>query len=204
MKVPWIIALILAGVVIILILTRPSGTSDIHKQREDAYRNQIAILELEKRNTASRIDSLLKASKDILKTDSVKLVAKDQEIRSWKRKAAQAVARIPQEARDKYPQIDSALAAKDSVNQKLEDENAILRASIYDVGKNVSLLEGELVNERRIAAEMNQGCESRRAELLDEIERLQKKNRSFWTRVKQALTHGGAYGLGYLHGKSSG
>lgn len=201
MKLPWILALILAVVVIILILTRPSGESEVQKQREDAYRNEIAILKSEKAQERAAKDSIRVSSKERAQKDSIALKAQESKTRVAVQRAKEAEARIPKE--ELTPTVVEALAAKDTVIASVQAENDSLRASLYDTGKEFIAYQESDINDDRIEAQMFAQCESRNAELLDQIERMQKKRKSLGAILKQVLSHGGAYGLGYLHGKSS-
>lgn len=197
MKVPWIIALILAGVVIFLILTRPSGTSDIHKQREDAYRNQIAILQLEKDSLKALQSKIILEVSEELEKDSIELRAKEREIRVLK-------TRIAKSRQEVQPMIDTIKPLRVFVNQqdsliKVQDSTlAIYQQSLYDLGRQFTVLEGTIYDSRAISDRMMAECETRRAELLSQVERMEKKNRKK-VKIWQGVAVAGAV-LGVLLG----
>lgn len=200
----WVIIGLVAVIITLILFWPETGPSLAEQEREEQYQRQAAIYKIELAKSDSTIKVLKQRFENRAKTDSVKLRAKDKEITTWKQKAAVAVSRIPQEARDLYPQIDSALQAKDSVIAQTEAKNGMLQESLTQVGKDFNLLLEQSQIDKRAAEQMILDCESRKSELLDLIERLQKKRTSLWTRLKQIGTHGAAYGAGYLHGKASG
>jgi chromosome segregation ATPase len=203
MKLPWILLAVATLAIILMIWFWPSGDSEVLKQREEAYKNQIALLQLEKDSIKALQSKIILEVSEERKSDSVKLAAKDSQIRVLKTRIAKSRQEV-QPMIDTIPTLSRFVEQQDSLIQVQDSTIAIYQQSLYDLGRQFTVLEGTIYDSRAVEQRIQQECESRRAELLDQIERLQKKPRSFWTRVKQALTHGGAYGLGYLHGKSSG
>lgn len=166
----------LVAVIIALILFWPDGQPDDRiKEREAQYERQAAIYKSELAKSDSTINALRQGYKQRAKTDSVKLKAKDKEITTWKQKAAVAVARIPQEARDLYPQVDSALQAKDSVIAQTEAKNGMLQESLTQVGKDFNLLLEQSQIDKRAAEQMILDCEQRHSDIMDLKNRELKK-----------------------------
>jgi hypothetical protein len=176
MKLPWIIALILAVVVIILILTRPSGDSEIHKQREDAYKRQVALLQLEKDSIKALQSKIILEVSEERKSDSVKLALKDSQIRGLK-------SRIAKSRQEVQPMIDTIqplrvfVEQQDSLLNVQDSTIAIYQQSLYDLGRQFTVLEGTIYDSRAISDRMMAECEARNAELLSQAERMEKKNR---------------------------
>lgn len=178
--IPWIIAgALLIWAVIATTCSGPDINEKLIAQREDAYKMRIAYLRADSAQSAERTDSIVKSSIQGKVKDSAAIKAANEQIQYWKKKAVRAVANIPQIARDAYPQIDSALAAKDSVIRRVEMKADTLQASLYRVAKEFAALLSSTEVDKRIAAKMNEECETRRAELLKENEELRNKKLTF-------------------------
>lgn len=178
--IPWIVAgIFLVWAVIATTCSGPDINEKLIAQREDAYNMRIAYLRADSAQSAERTDSIVKSSIQGKVKDSAAIKAANEQIQYWKKKAVRAVANIPQIARDTYPQIDSALAAKDSVIRRVEMKADTLQASLYRVAKEFSALLASTEVDKRIAAKMNEECEARRAELLKENEELRNKKLTF-------------------------
>lgn len=178
--IPWIVAgIFLVWAVIATTCSGPDINEKLIAQREDAYNMRIAYLRADSAQSAERTDSIVKSSIQGKVKDSAAIKAANEQIQYWKKKAVRAVANIPQIARDTYPQIDSALAAKDSVIRRAEMKADTLQSSLYRVAKEFSALLASTEVDKRIAAKMNEECEARRAELLKENEELRNKKLTF-------------------------
>lgn len=173
--VHWLLAASVVTIVVMIILWPKGGPSPAEQEREEQYQRQAAIYKIELAKSDSTINALRRGYKQRAKTDSVKLRAKDKEITTWKHKAAVAVARIPQEARDLYPQIDSALQAKDSVIAQTETKNGMLQESLTQVGKDFGQLLEQSQIDKRAAAQMILDCEQRHSDIMDLKNRELKK-----------------------------
>lgn len=201
-NISWILLAVATLAIILMIWFWPNtGPSESQSNREDAYRNEIAILKSDKAQERAEKDSIRTSSKERARKDSIALKVQESKTRLAVQRAKEAEARIPKE--ELTPAVVEALAAKDTVIASVQAENDSLRESLYDTGKEFIAYQESDINDDRIEAQMMQACEARRAELLDELERIKKKRRSLSTILKQALSHAGTYGLGYLHGKSS-
>lgn len=173
----WYLIGFLLLIIVLMIIFWPSpGPSDSQIQREQAYQTQVAILEVEKRDINARVDSLLKATRNIVKTDSVKLRARDKEINQLKARLSQARPEI-QPMLDSIPKLKEFVSRQDSVIFIQDSTIVSLRESLYEIGKNVSLLEDELVKARDIEDRISQECEARKNELLSENQKMEKKYR---------------------------
>lgn len=197
--IPWIVAgIFLVWAVIATTCSGPDINEKLIAQREDAYKMRIAYLRADSAQSAERTDSIVKSSIQGKVKDSAAIKAANEQIQYWKKKAARAVANIPQIARDTYPQIDSALAAKDSVIRRAEMKADTLQASLYRVAKEFAALLSSTEVDKRIAAKMNEECETRRAELLKENEELRNKKHTFREVMAKIGTHTLAVGIGAL------
>jgi chromosome segregation ATPase len=195
MKLPWIIALILAVVVIILILTRPSGGSDAQNKREDAYRNQIALLQLEKDSLKALQSKIILEVSEEHEKDSIELESIEREIRVLKTRLTQQRPQV-QPYLDSIPVLKQFVETQDSVIQTQDSTLAVYQQSLYDLGRQFTVLEGTIYDSRQIEERMMAECESRRAELLSQVERMEKKNRKkvkIWKSVAVALGVGGLF-----------
>jgi hypothetical protein len=192
---PWILLIIALALGWIF---WPKPDNSLSLEREQAYQREIAILKAEQSASLSRIDSIQVRVKERTSKDSIALKARNAEIRKWKQRASDAVASIPDEARDIYPQIDSALQAKDSVISHVEAKADSLQGSLYNLGKDFNSLLGEQEINSRIAADMLQSCEARREDMRQEFEKENKKVRraNRWLKVGAVVGTVGAFFLG--------
>jgi chromosome segregation ATPase len=192
----------LTAVIIAMIFFWPKPDNSLSLEREQAYQREIAILKAEQSASLSRIDSIQVRVKERTSKDSIALKARNAEIRKWKQRASDAVASIPDEARDIYPQIDSALQAKDSVISQVEAKADTLQGSLYNLGKDFNSLLAEQEINSRIAADMQINCERRIQELQQENDQLRKKKKSFKEVLKQIRNYALAVGAGYVAAKA--
>jgi hypothetical protein len=197
MKLPWILLAVATLAIVLMIRFWPNtGPSESQSKREDAYRNEIAILKSEKAQERAEKDSIKISSKERIRKDSIALKAQESKTRLAVQRAKEAEARIPKE--ELTPAVVEALAAKDTVIASVQAENDSLRASLYDTGKEFIAYQESDINEDRIEAQMFAECEARRAELLSQVERMEKKNRKkvkIWQAVAIVGT-AGAFLLG--------
>lgn len=188
----WLGILVTAVVVLtILLLSRScespdNGPSERELQIRRAYDSvQRELTEL-RAITATRIDSIARVHEHKDSVTTVKLGAKDKEVNRWKAIAAAAVNNVPPQAYIDYPQIDSAFAAKDSLQRVTEEKAAIAEGRLYEVGKEFSGVLEQSEMDRRFAAEMLQNCERERARLQQQADKPRKR--------------GFFFGLGYAAG----
>lgn len=194
----WLLLVAVAVIVALILLWPDTGSSPAEQEREAQYQREAAIYKIELAKSDSTIKALKQRFENRAKTDSVKLKDKDREITTWKHKAAVAVARIPQEARDLYPQIDSALQAKDSVIAQTEAKNGILQESLTQVGKDFGQLLEQSQIDKRAAEQMILDCEQRHSDIMDlknrELKKAKRANR--WLKGGIVIAVVGGFFLG--------
>lgn len=163
----------LALVVVLLILFQPSPP-DLDQQREQAYKTEIAILKLEKDEISSRFDSVVRMSQHKGKSDSVRLSAKDKEIRGFKVKLSQLREQIKEQV-DTLPEIKRFIALQDSVIEKQGEVIDTLKASV-DFQVNAIKELGKIhVDSEKIADDMLTKCESRLQEVTEDYRKQVRK-----------------------------
>jgi hypothetical protein len=175
-SLPYIIAL-LAVIIAVAAVTCSGPDIDQAAEKEQAYIKAMRDWEAVARNATTQTESILEDAAKARSKDSIAVKAANERISYWKKKAIQATTKIPQIARDTYPQIDSALAAKDSVIRQVEIKADTLQFALYRSGKEFTDLLTSTNHEKRIAAEMLQSCEQRREEMKAESRKQMRKER---------------------------
>lgn len=177
-SLPYIIAII-AVIIAVVAVTCSGPDIDQAAEKEQAYIKAMRDWEAVARKATAQTESILNDAAKARAKDSLAVKAANERISYWKKKAIQATTNIPQIARDTYPQIDSALAAKDSVIRQVEMKADTLQFALYRSGKEFTELLTSTNHEKRIAAEMQMNCERRVNELTAENEHLRNKKLTF-------------------------
>jgi hypothetical protein len=175
-SIPYIIAII-AVIIAVVAVTCSGPDIDQAAEKEQAYIKAMRDWEAVARKATAQTESILNDAIKARARDSVAVKAANERISYWKKKAIHATTNIPQIARDTYPQIDSALAAKDSVIRQVEIKADTLQFALYRSGKEFTDLLTSTNHEKRIASEMLQSCEQRREEMKVENRKQVRKER---------------------------
>ena len=175
----WMIAGLTLAVILLIVFRRPPPIKDKTKQ---AYQDTVAALMARNAIKEATIDAVIERSNVRHQVDSLKLEAMAKENKAIKAKAAKAVAAIPKEARETYPQIDSALAAKDAVIAAAETRADSIQASLDFQLRTVDKLTILIKDDRMNDEQLQIACAKRNADLEKIVEKTFKQ-KTFWQKL---------------------
>ena len=173
----------LVAVIVLLILFWPSKQPD--QDTSEAFKSEIERLKVEKAENRLKVERIVETSKARVQSDSVKLALKDEEISRLKKRYSAAVSKIPPKVIEEHPEVGEALAAADSVNQALTQQNDTLKASVAFHRKSFDDLVKIHIDSERVNEEIQTAYATR----LDEEQKLNErtfKKLTFWKKAGQA------------------
>lgn len=181
----------LTAIIIILLLTRPSNTVD--ELQKQAYESQLSFLRAKEAAYIDQEARIIQAHKDALKSDSVKMATKDEQIRQAKDKVA--ISRVSiQPLFDSIPELRRFIQGQDSVILIQGQQVDTLKSALQFREKLFNDLVTSHDAERNISERIGKEQDNRIANLEKQVKKTKRGNR--WLKAGMVAIGVGSFFLG--------